>query len=174
VVAGEDVAGHAKAGDVADVALPGVHRGRRGGQGEAAVSEHDAFLTALAEDEDDTTTRLVYADWLDDHGAHEEADRQRRWTPAKAWLVRFCQENNPAPGDDSEECVIDYETLLDLGREAVGRADRLRFGFSCGNNMTMHEALWASSREFWTNWSIVTGIPLPPDVESRSYFRCAC
>jgi uncharacterized protein (TIGR02996 family) len=139
------------------------------------MTERDAFLKALAENEDDTTTRLVYADWLDDHGEHEEADRQRKWTPAKAWLVGFCQDNNPAPGDDSEEWVISCETLLELGREAVAEADKGRqLGFSCGNNMTMCEALWANSREFWENWSIVTGIPLPPNVEDKSSFRCAC
>jgi uncharacterized protein (TIGR02996 family) len=138
------------------------------------VTEQDAFLKALAEDEDDTTTRLVYADWLDDHGEHEEADRQRKWTPAKAWLVRFCRDHNPAPDEDSDEWVISHETLLELGREAVEGAGTGWVGFSCGNNMTMCEALRANRREFWQNWSVVTGIPLPPDVEDKSSFGCAC
>jgi uncharacterized protein (TIGR02996 family) len=139
------------------------------------MSERDAFLKALAEDEDDTTTRLVYADWLDDHGEHEEADRQRKWTPAKAWLVQFCKDNNPAEDEeDPYEWVISYEELLRLGREAVEGADKDGFGFSTGNNMTMCDALRANSLEFWKNWSIVTGIALPPDVESKSGFGCAC
>ena len=59
------------------------------------MSERDAFLKLLAENEDDTTARLVYADWLDEQGEHEEADRQRKWPAAKEWLVKFCQANNP-------------------------------------------------------------------------------
>ena len=55
------------------------------------MDQREAFLKALAENEDDTTTRLVYADWLDEQGEHEEADRQRKWPAAKEWLVRFCQ-----------------------------------------------------------------------------------
>ena len=137
------------------------------------MSERDAFLKALAENEDDTTTRLVYADWLDDHGEHEEADRQRKWTPAKAWLVQFCRDNNPATEDDPDEWFISYEQLLELGRAAVEGADEEGFGFSCGNNETMCWALQDNSLEFWKNWSTVTGIAIPLDV-TESYFGCSC
>src|SRR5205814_1124014 len=73
----------------ARVDAPGIHDGRRGGPGEAAMNQRNAFLKALAKNEDDTATRLVYADWLDEHGEHEEADRQRKWPAAKEWLVRL-------------------------------------------------------------------------------------
>lgn len=139
------------------------------------MSERNAFLEALAEDEDDTTTRLVYADWLDEHGEHEEADRQRRWPAAKEWLVRFCRDNNPDAGAaDPYERVIAYEELLELGRQAVAESGKDGLGFYCGNNMTMCGALRGNSREFWKNWSVVTGIPLPPDAAGKSYFNCAC
>ncbi len=52
------------------------------------------FLKALAQNEDETTTRLVYADWLDERGEHEEADRQRKWPVAREWLVQFCVWNS--------------------------------------------------------------------------------
>jgi uncharacterized protein (TIGR02996 family) len=139
------------------------------------VSERNSFLKALAENEDDTATRLVYADWLDDHGEHEEADRQRKWPSAKEWLVRFCRDHNPAPDDeDPYEWVISYEELLGLGRQAVEGVAEEGFGFHCGNNMSMCDALRANSREFWKNWSVVTGVPVPPDVEDKGYFSCAC
>jgi uncharacterized protein (TIGR02996 family) len=135
------------------------------------VSEQDKFLKALAASEDDTTTRMVYADWLDDHGEHEEADRQRRWPAAKAWLVRFCRDHE---ADGYGELVISYAKLLELGREAVAEADENGFGFYCGSNEEMCNALRANPGEFWKNWSIVTGIPLPPGAETKSYFSCAC
>jgi uncharacterized protein (TIGR02996 family) len=63
------------------------------------MNDREAFLRALKKNEDDTATRIIFADWLDEHGEHEEADRQRQWPAAKGWLVQFCQDNNP-PADD--------------------------------------------------------------------------
>ncbi len=138
------------------------------------MNERDGFLKLLAENEDDTTTRLVYADWLDDRGEHEEADRQRKWPAAKEWLVKFCAANNPSDDDeDAYEMPIPYAELIERGREAVERADEW-YGFSCGNNMTMCDALRDNPGEFWKNWSVVTGVPLPPDIEEKSGFGCAC
>jgi uncharacterized protein (TIGR02996 family) len=138
------------------------------------VSERDAFLKALAKNEDDTTTRLVYADWLDEQGEHEEADRQRKWPAAKEWLVKLCEANNPSDEQDPDEWFISYETLLELGQEAIERGSRDGYWFSCGNNMAMCDALRENCGEFWKNWSIVTGIPVPPDAEEKSGFSCAC
>jgi uncharacterized protein (TIGR02996 family) len=139
------------------------------------VDERNAFLKLLAKNEDDTTTRLVYADWLDEHGEHEEADRQRKWPTAKAWLVKFCEENNPPDDEETDEWIIDYATLIELGQEAVERAgEDGELWFSCGNNMGMCDALRDNSEAFWDNWCIVTGITIPPDVEDNGGFSCAC
>jgi uncharacterized protein (TIGR02996 family) len=150
------------------------------------MTERDAFLEALTENEDDTTTRLVYADWLDERGEHEEADRQRKWPAAKSWLVQFCRSldphpdehdlDNEAPNDDDPYSFfgISYEKLLNLGRKAIEEADQWGIAFYCGANETMMEALRANRREFWQNWSVVTGVPLPPDVEEKSSFGCSC
>ena len=53
------------------------------------MTEEWAFLKSILEQPDDDARKLVYADWLEDHGEHEEADRQRQWPAAKEWLVRF-------------------------------------------------------------------------------------
>ena len=134
----------------------------------------DAFLEALAKNEDDISTRLVYADWLEERGEYEEADRQRRWPAAKEWLVRFCHDHNPPDDEDLEELFISYAELIELGRAALEEADERGVGFHCGNNETMCDALRSNHLEFWKNWSIVTGIPLPPEFENKSYFSCAC
>jgi uncharacterized protein (TIGR02996 family) len=104
------------------------------------VNERKAFLKALAQNEDDTPTRLVYADWLDENGEHEEADRQRKWPAAKQWLVQFCRENNPPADEDPDDWtwVISYEELVKLGREAIqGGGRRREYELPCGNNMDM-------------------------------------
>jgi uncharacterized protein (TIGR02996 family) len=135
------------------------------------VSERKAFLAALAKDEDDTTTRLVYADWLDERGEHEEADRMRKWDAAKAWLVRFFQEHNE--GDYFGQ-LNSYEDLLELARVAVEEANEWGLGFDCGSNENLCNALRANAREFWKNWSIVMGIPLPPSADKNLSFGCSC
>jgi uncharacterized protein (TIGR02996 family) len=38
------------------------------------MSEEDALLAAIYANHDDDTPRLVYADWLDEHGQHERAE----------------------------------------------------------------------------------------------------
>ena len=38
------------------------------------ADERKAFLKALKKNEDDVTTRLVYADWLDEHGDADRAE----------------------------------------------------------------------------------------------------
>jgi uncharacterized protein (TIGR02996 family) len=130
------------------------------------MSLRDAFLKVLADNEDDTTTRLVYADWLDEQGEHEEADRQRRWPAAKEWLVRFCKD-----ASQDRDITFTYDSLLAFGRQVVKEdkpSDRIH----------LEEDLWyalrQSSQGFWMNWSIVTGIPLPPSFENRGFHRWSC
>ena len=88
------------------------------------MNERDAFLKALTKNEDDIPTRLVYADWLDEQGLHEEADRQRKWPAAKEWLVKFCRDHNPAPGDENSDVwVVSYQELMEVGLDAAVAAD---------------------------------------------------
>jgi uncharacterized protein (TIGR02996 family) len=129
------------------------------------VNLRDAFLKALADNEDDTTTRLVYADWLDDQGEHEEADRQRKWPAAKEWLVQLCQEN-------SRYEEVSYAGLVAFGRQVVKEespSERIYL-----DNEAMGDALRANLQKFWENWSVVTGIPLPPNLAARGVHRSEC
>ncbi|MCA9085651.1 MAG: TIGR02996 domain-containing protein [Planctomycetaceae bacterium] len=140
------------------------------------MSMKEAFLKALADNEDDVETRMVYSDWLDEQGEHEEAERQRQWPAAKAWLVEFCRMNNPDPDDpDPYECSIDYDELLSAAEEALkGDGGDHRLYVSCGSNMTMCDSLRAQSDEVWEKCSILLGLPLPPQNDRDSSFTCAC
>ncbi|MCA9067277.1 MAG: TIGR02996 domain-containing protein [Planctomycetaceae bacterium] len=137
--------------------------------------QHRAFLDILEKNEDDSTTRLIYADWLEEWGYCEEAERQRLWPQAKKWLVEFCEKNQ----GDEYEWKLDYETLLEEGNRAYQYALEKDgeigvISLSCGNNETMCYALRANPDEFWKNWSIITGNPLPDEPEGNYGFRCAC
>ena len=140
----------------------------------------ETFLEALAHDEDDTAVRLVFADWLEDQGEHEEADRQRRWPAAKEWLNRFCEENNPdpppAPSDpaDPGDLSISYQELLRRARTALEESAHGPTGIDCGRNDHMCDALRAQSRTFWKNIYIVTGVLFPVGAQERIGFGCSC
>src|SRR5438045_3487668 len=144
------------------------------------MDPRNAFLSALAENEDDTMTRLVYADWLEEQGEHEEADRQRQWPAAKKWLIQFCEQHNrwpdhgiyPDDSGDDDVWRISYQDIIRLGHQALEKPDREYIGFSCGNNESMCNALRVNSASFWKQWSIITGIPLPADIETKSSFSC--
>lgn len=128
------------------------------------MNTQEAFLKALAENENDATTRLVYADWLDEQGLHEEADRQRQWPMAREWLEKLCK----SPNGWGE---ITYDELITFGREvAKEEANKERVY----TNSTMWQTLEANSQEFWKNFTIVTGIPLPAAHESRGFHYWEC
>jgi uncharacterized protein (TIGR02996 family) len=150
------------------------------GKDECREEGRRAFLAALAENEDDDQLRLVYADWLEDQGEIEEAERQRCWRAAKDWLEVFAADNSHR----FEQ--VTYDDLIEIGQEAVADADAEAadaegqepwYSASCGNR----ESLCARFRNdpearhnFWRNWSTVTGIDVPEDIEERSSFSCAC
>lgn len=144
--------------------------------------QRQGFLKALLKDEDDAVTRAVYADWLEEHGEDDEAQRQRDWPAAKEWLVSFareCGETNIAK--ESGGCnwhAITYQDVVKAGNDWI---DDREWFVQCDSedarNM-MHE----SRGSYWRNWVVVTGRPLPPDFlksldeewESTAPFTCYC
>lgn len=143
---------------------------------ESVMTDRETFLAALAANEDDEITRAVYADWLDENGEHEEAERQRKWPAAKKWLVEFAAEHNRGEVDDE---YPDYETDMsypELMRKAAAavREHPTAPCISCGNNMDMCDALRAHKEEFWRNWSVVSGVPVSADTADVSSFSCGC
>lgn len=159
--------------------------------------EKNEFTELLKQNEDDLVTRLVYADWLEENGYCEEAERHRLWNDAKKWMVDFsnrCKSEIHAKWkswanseSEFEEWVRDgdngpmsYQELIDLGKAAYDEADRDNNGeitdltTFCGDRESMMEHLMRERRDFWNNWSIITGNPLPDKFENLAYFRCAC
>jgi len=124
----------------------------------------DQFIKALEQDEDDTVLRLAYSDWLEEHNFPEEADRQRKWPAAKAWLVKFCEEYNEHSEWD-EIMQIKYKDLIEF---AMSNDDCL----VVGNNETMCDALRKYRKAIFKNLSIITGKIF--DSEDHYYFSCAC
>ena len=55
------------------------------------MDRREEFLARVREAPEDELLRSVYADWLDEQGEHEEAQRQRKYLPARRWLREFAQ-----------------------------------------------------------------------------------
>lgn len=135
-------------------------------------SLREDFLEALAENEDDVDTRMVFADWLDEKGEHDEAERHRKWPASKKWLLDFVVKNNhDEDKEDPYETQITYDSLMEFAMRAIVEDD---FWFSCGSNMTMYEALYENINEFWANACVILGVDIPVDAAEKSTFKCAC
>jgi len=63
--------------------------------------------------------------------------------------------------------VLEHARLLE-------NSDQWEFHFNFGNNEQMLYSLAKNRSEFWKHWSVVTGIPMPPGIEEKTRFHCAC
>lgn len=180
--------------------------------------DRQVFVDALAANEDDHTTRMIYADWLDEHDEPEEADRMRKLPAAKEWLRQWVQKINgdyprrlaeweaglqewmqgrydgkpvttdmgPLTEDGWSEWTGDrpqadwyqrhsYEDAIAAGHSALS-GEGYCFGTDAGCDYfyPWKKGEVSGSAEFFRNWSIVTGVPVPESVVKEPPFRCAC
>ena len=96
------------------------------------------------------------------------------------WLNTFVRKcNSDEFVDDSGDWVTEgrhtyetYEWLVESLREVLVKGGEVCFGSDEGADMTRGDD--TVRRFLWKNWSIVTGVPVPGDVDDRVSFRCAC
>lgn len=167
------------------------------------MSDHrQYFLEAIEKAPMDEVARNIYADWLDEQGEVEEANRQRKFVPALGVLEKYAnpdwEETQPGYrekyiekyGQDEWDEVwgksggpdpFPYEQLMRevewwkegvLGKSPYGSGTPW-IGF--GSNFAQDELRDEEKKqEFWEAFEVVTGIKAPVALKQQEWYKCAC
>jgi uncharacterized protein (TIGR02996 family) len=108
--------------------------------------DKNLFEEMIRADRYDRVTRLIFADWLEEHGHDDEAVVQRSWTIEKQlaedWLTGYAQEHNLA-----------YADLIRAAHHFLDTGETNYVGVEVAN------VLFDPSRreEFWRRFETATG-----------------
>jgi uncharacterized protein (TIGR02996 family) len=124
--------------------------------------EAQRFLAALDRGRFDKTTRMVFADWLEEHGYDDEAVFQRSWT--REW-----QEARDHLLLCAADCRITYDELLEAATAHLGGKE----GDDEATLLLGHDPdIVYDTETFWRAYQTVTGRETGGD--RGGFFSCAC
>ena len=133
--------------------------------------ERAAFLAAIQADWDNDELRLVYADWLEEHGEHDEARRQRDWPAVREASKERVREIAEDLGDYHGyrgHQPMNYDVLMQAAHDYLEHGDCL----IQEGGQSWQDEFPAFSDEFWEHYEIITG---RTNADERdSFFRCSC
>ncbi len=142
------------------------------------MTEQESFELAIKKDRYDQTTRLVFADWLEENGLDDEALIQRSWTREKQesedWLRDYAEDirnTNYYRGEGYYESYgrkeFSYEDLLAAARSHLETGEETAvLGLNGPDSRDTME-------EFWQHYAIVTGTAVQEGY-GNTFFACDC
>lgn len=129
----------------------------------------------------DHNQRCIYADWLDEQGREDEADRQRKYVDAFNFLADFSRayydswehddDGERIPGTQTvnyKEILAEIEYWAETGTSDNGPS----FGTTSAQSELHNNK--DTREEFWQCVFIVTGIMASDEVKEQDWYHCAC
>lgn len=137
----------------------------------------EKFKAALFENEDNREVRAAFADWLDERGEHEEAQRHRDWQEARTWLIEFCHKYRNYCGDGPD---MTLEALIAIANEGYRRwknepGRNPNLSMFLGAYESLCDALRGpEGPTFWKYWAIATGRYVSGGEATKATYGCGC
>jgi uncharacterized protein (TIGR02996 family) len=125
--------------------------------------QRQRFIDALARDEDDEATRLVFSDWLEERGEYEEAERQREWKSSKEWLRNFASEWN-----------FNYSEMIRAASADGGDYSGSNYVVARGIDLHSRHELDDDEPRFWSHLSVLTGRSFDEAHREDFGWSCSC
>lgn len=122
---------------------------------------YNAFRQRLIDDPYDQATRLVFADFLEEHGREEEASIQREWTP----------ESHRKATEIIHELAWGTGMTLSGAIEAMTESLDTGLGIELGIDGDLPDICYDD--RIWEAYSILTGRTVPKDV-GYIFTTCGC
>lgn len=165
------------------------------------MNERENFLKEIESHWHDYSLRLVFADWLEEHGEHEEADYQREWVKAFDWVVGFHERHRSKwrdpedpdeyghPEDPFKSDSYAYypvgtpkklvqAALAELAIYKSEKPDRRGWwsglGIHCGANEDIQDGLRQESKDFWQRIAIIARVPITEEEAENASYSCSC
>lgn len=149
------------------------------------MNEKEIFESAIKQNRYDQSTRLVFADWLEEHGYDDEAVVQRLWTKEKQqsedWLREFA-------GTLGETCtnyddvwqhktkavweIIAYDMLIKVANEFLDTGEGfIQMGSEMARDILYNDTV---REEFWKHFAVVTGRSASEEQKEELFIGCYC
>lgn len=159
-------------------------------------NEEKAFLSAIEAEPNNYQLRYIYADWLDENGDHEEADRQRKYEHSLMRLRQIAIDNELGWVETLESLERAEESPDGYERWEQGYVRKEDDQYAYESNPLVQLLYFLErhlesdsfylpfetpygfqySEEMWQCYEIVTGKPSPKNQYRSEMppFRCSC
>lgn len=129
-----------------------------------------SFIAMIRQNPNDKATRLVFADWCEEHGDNDMATMLRQGP--KRWLRNFVKKHRG-----------DYDRFINAvtnGQVFCFGQDIVHLKYDANDEIERDEkgdAIWdyrTETPQFWLAVELVTGVRKEQFEQGGGYFRCAC
>lgn len=137
--------------------------------------EVEGFLYAIREAPRDNTTRLVFADWLDEAGESDLALQYRRsYDELYREIVALCDKYDESGAYGENRGRMDPEWLIEQATDcAAGRDDGITFSAAEDFCYAMR-AQGEDWKTLWQTIELMTGYVMTDTQRESVGFSCAC